>query len=137
MKIKIKRDEFWIIDLRKYFYDIISNSERILEKVKKENIIFYRNWDFKEDENIILIHFAWARTSAFWIREENYQIDIFCRTFVEVENLKNILISELNRKKDFWIFIKLENIAPDMETPKNNYFRRILIFSLVTKDQNF
>ncbi|PZM85063.1 hypothetical protein DLH72_02175 [Candidatus Gracilibacteria bacterium] len=137
MKIKIKRDEFGIIDLKKYFFDILVNSEKILQKVPRENIIFYEKGAFRENENIILIHYAGGNTSAYGIREENYQLDIFATSMEDVEKIKNTIIFELNRKKEFGIFVKLESIAPDIETPKINYFRKILIFSLTTKDINF
>lgn len=134
---QIIRDRFWIINLRKYFFDLLCEEPEILAKIPKKNIVFYEFWAFKDKQNMLIIHNAWSSVSPYGVRDENYQVDIFAPTLEEVEEIKNILVSKLNRKKENWIFIQLESVAPDLETPKKGYLRRILVFRFVVHDRNF
>lgn len=134
----VPKNELWMVDIKKYIYEIVKNYYPILQKVKRDSIFYTMTKKFKEIEKpMILITDIWWSTNSVWVRNQSFQFDVYAYSIEEVENIQYLLIDLFNRRNLDWIRSSFDKNWPDMSNEKTWLFRRILMFDFVFKDMKF
>ncbi len=119
-----------MIDIKKYMYDTLKNTTN--------HTVVFRDIDgFLDSLPCIAISFNGWHTNFKGVRNESFQIDIFGKNIEETENLKNIVIQQLNRRFENGIRTTLTGTGPDMNEGKSGVFREILLFECVFLDSDY
>jgi len=131
--------ELWFIDIRKYVYDTLVNYVPLIEKIGTNNVYFWdtNNSIAKKTRPFVSITQLWWNINSIWIREQEYQIDIFWTSLEQSGDTRDIIIDLLNRRYVNEVRSKLIRLRPDQSDEKLWIVRQSMDFLFVFKDMKF